>query len=38
MNELEVSGFLFGAYLLSWAVGYTFGLKLLMFRKASEAI
>lgn len=38
MSEGEVLGFLFGVYLSSWAVGYTLGLKLLMFRKASEAI
>jgi hypothetical protein len=38
MSEGEVLGFLFGVYFSSWAAGYVFGLKLLMFRKASEAI
>lgn len=36
MNELWL--FYFATYIGAWAGGYFLGIKLLMFRKASEAI
>ena len=38
LDGTSVAAYLFGAYLVSWVLGYTLGLKILMIRKAVDTV
>lgn len=38
MEATSVLAYLFGAYLVSWVLGYTLGLKIMMIRKAVDTV
>jgi hypothetical protein len=38
LDTTSVAAFLTGAFLVSWVLGYTLGLKILMIRKAVDTV